>query len=165
MGKMGKGDTADSWGLWSTVSSEDPFELKTDVFLTEILRAGGWLSQPKTYSIQGKWCAQGLKLLSALPGICLCILRDVVPPEEWLRQAEKRAPTENLCQCLKPILKSWGLSCALTRRLLAFFFTMRIMKYFCKPCPFAVLECKCKGLWTWAQRSFCTYRRVSERTS
>lgn len=71
---MGRGDTADSWGLLSTVSSEPSFEVKMDVFLIEILRAGGWLPQPNTYSMQGKWYAQGPKLLSANPGICLCIL-------------------------------------------------------------------------------------------
>lgn len=64
------------------MSSEASFEFKIDVLLTEILRAGGWLLQPNTYSIQGKWCAQGPELLSALPGICLCILRDVVLLEE-----------------------------------------------------------------------------------
>lgn len=40
---MRRGDTADSRGLLSRVSSEPSFEVKMDLFLAEVLRAGRWM--------------------------------------------------------------------------------------------------------------------------
>lgn len=140
---MGRGDTADSWGLLSRVSSEPSFEVKMDVFLIEILRAGGWLPQPNTYSMQGKWYAQGPKLLSANPGICLCILcwgMWSFLRSHWGRQ--RRELQQKICAVPEIYTEKLGGVLCSHQKSTCFFCTMRIHKHFCKTYPSAVPKCK-----------------------
>lgn len=70
--------------LLSRESSEPSFEIKLDVFLLEILRAVGWLTQPNTYSIPTgntvqMVCSSPQSPDFADPGIFLCI------PCWWMR--------------------------------------------------------------------------------
>lgn len=108
-----------------------------------------------TCPMQGSWCGPALRLLSANSAFVL-LEENVVIPEEQLKQAKKRAKTENLWQCLTSILKLGTIVCSHQK---SFSCTMRINKHFYKTYPFAVSTFKHREMLCEHEHTVCAADR------